>query len=293
MLWVAEDCGKRLVVIWERNQSLNCSFEDLFVKPASFDLLEIKHSWFWPSKHIHSFPEVLPKSLHQRLMVGLLKSRLGVNTTFFFDELAGKLKPLRPVTPAKYKNVSAFDEHVYPIFQPVTEKLKQEEASYISTCWRMVGGPNYSALFEPTHEIACEVRGIAQQFNQETFGIHVRGTDAETARRFSSVRAFENRIQHVIDQNPRASFYLASDEHEIKQRLIDKFPSRIFFLEQASYGRNASENIKNALVDLLCLSETRAIHGAYFSTFSQVAADWKGIEESTLFREDLTVETKP
>lgn len=103
MLWVAEDCGKRLVVIWERNQSLNCSFEDLFVKPASFDLLEIKHSWFWPSKHIHSFPEVLPKSLHQRLMVGLLKSRLGVNTTFSSTNLPENSSPFVPLRPLNIK----------------------------------------------------------------------------------------------------------------------------------------------------------------------------------------------
>ena len=114
--------------------------------------------------------------------------------------------------------------------------------------------------------------------------MHIRGTDSPWAKLYSSVSAFENHIDETILNHPDASFFLATDEPAIKDRLFKEYGSRMLFLDQASYDRNSSGNIQNALVDVLCLAATREVFGTYFSTFSRLAADWNGIEETTVFK---------
>jgi len=280
---VANESRKRLVVIWEKNASLNCAYNELFQSSPAFDLIETKSFRGWSFPY---YPDRSPTSLAKRTLFRLTRSRLGLNSSCFYDQLVDKLDALRPVTPEKYRNLDEFDEHTYDVFSSVAEQLKENTTSYLSACWRIVDKPGYHETFKPVTAIATKVEQITQRFTDQTFGVHIRGTDAETSKRYSSVAAFHREIEETIAAVPDATFFLASDEPAIKQRLIDKYPARMFFLNQTSYGRNSPKNIHNALVDLLCLASTRTVFGSYFSTFSQLAAHWNGIEESTVFNEN-------
>lgn len=77
--------------------------------------------------------------------------------------------------------------------------------------------------------------------------------------------------------------FLSSDSKENIIRLSKLFPNNIFYHESPSYDRNDNEAIKNAVIDLFCLSKTNKIYGSYCSSFSEVAAEMGQIEYNAVF----------
>jgi hypothetical protein len=286
LLSIAADSNKRLVVVWEKNNSLNCAYNDLFQPTNQFDLIETQQPFGGVFRY---FPSTRPGGFLKRTLFGITKLKIGADSTTFFDDLSNKLEPLRPTTPDKYRNVSEFDSHTFDVFSPIVSELKQRTNPFLSTCWRMIDGPTYGENFQPATEIADEVARLTEPFTDSTYGIHIRGTDAVTAKQYSSLQAFEDQMQQIVDDDSNASFFLATDEPTVKEKLIGRYGSKIFFFDQPDYARDSPENIKNAFVDLLCLSKTQEVFGSYFSTFSQLAAQWNGIKETTIFRDGIAV----
>ncbi len=286
LLTFVEDRNQRLVVIWEKNTSLNCSYSDLFELNDSFELIETRPKF--RGLDIPFYPSVRPVRFHHRALFEFTRIKFGLlpEHTIFFDDIAKKLQLLSPITPEKFGGHRRFESLSYPLLEEFSARLQSDSPVYLSTCWRITGSPSYSRNFKPSPEIAKQVSHITGRFTEYTCGIHIRGTDAVAAKRYSSVSAFDRQMESTINTNPEATFFLACDEPDIKQSLIDKYPSHIFFLDQQTYDRSSPKNIENALVDLLCLASTQRVFGSYFSTFSQLAADWHGVEEFTVFSED-------
>lgn len=280
-LTLAKEVEKSLVVVWEKNSELNCSWDDLFQHHAEFELIETKAVYGWS---LPFFPNRIPTSFLGRKLYDRTRSNYGFENEIFFDDLAERLKELQPVTPEKYPYVAQFDSKAYGQFAEFKTGLTSPSSNYVATCWRINEGPRYGERFHPTDSIDSQVKAIVDSFNEFTFGVHIRGTDAEIAKKHSNVDAFRNRIDAIISDHAEARFFLATDEPAIKEDLIQRYGDRILFFEQAGYSRSSSENIRNALIDLLCLSRTREVLGSYFSTFSNMAAQWHGIAETTIFK---------
>jgi hypothetical protein len=53
--------------------------------------------------------------------------------------------------------------------------------------------------------------------------------------------------------------------------LLKKFGHDRIIFHKKVFGRSVTKGVKDAVVDLFCLSRTSKILGSYFSSFSQIA----------------------
>jgi hypothetical protein len=74
-----------------------------------------------------------------------------------------------------------------------------------------------------------------------------------------------------IEVNPLCKFYLASDDYQIKEIFLEKFPNRIIS-PKWELSRNTVKGMKNAVTELYCLSRTKKIIGCTNSTYSNTAS---------------------
>jgi len=84
-------------------------------------------------------------------------------------------------------------------------------------------------------------------------------------------------MQKELSMNPSTMFYLATDDLSEEANLRRVFPDRIISNETRDLSRDSVNGVKDALLDLMCLSKTDKIIGSYFSSFTDIAADINGI----------------
>ncbi|MEM6468419.1 MAG: hypothetical protein AAF802_02535 [Planctomycetota bacterium] len=285
---LATQSERELIVIWELNHDLNCNYRSLFLDP-DFTLLQQKRLRRW------DFPSLVSKTTRNPLWDRAFKRRLqaiapGDWSVRLLNEFSEDLETLRPVTPERYANVTTYDKSVYRAFQRYADQLHElDESIYWCTCWRMSDEQNYRAMFPVQPDIQCRVDSVTEKFHEPVIGTHIRGTDCRTSKDHSGTEGFFQVVEEHLASNPTGTVFLATDEPSIKDQMIRRFGSQIVYFEQENYARSNARNIENALVDLLCLAKTKNIYGSYFSTFSQVAADWFGGTETTVMRNSASI----
>ena len=84
VLQIAADSGKRVVVIWEKNAELNCSYSELFERSELFDLVETRA---FRKFALPFFPKSQPKSFFGKQLFKRTRSKYGLQDSFFFNEL--------------------------------------------------------------------------------------------------------------------------------------------------------------------------------------------------------------
>lgn len=133
-------------------------------------------------------------------------------------------------------------------------------------------------LIKPTKEIQNRVGDIMSPYmDKRLIGIHIRRTDHVEAIAHSSL---ENFIAIMKRESSAASnedkkevyFYLATDDSEIEKQLHKEFKCIPHINFATKKSRNTSEGMKDAYVDMLCLSRCEKIYGSFESTFSKMAA---------------------
>ena len=149
---------------------------------------------------------------------------------------------------------------------------------YIETCQWFYTRSERFKYFEPNPEIAEQVHLITHNFDEHTVGVHVRRKDHSLSIKSSPLSEFKKIMQLEIDRNKNTMFFLSTDSKEVENELIDEFKDRILTLRKKEFSRNSAKGIKDAFVDMLCLSDTNKIIGSYHSTFSHVASLINSIE---------------
>ncbi|MDO4262320.1 MAG: hypothetical protein Q4C82_09590 [Eubacteriales bacterium] len=132
-------------------------------------------------------------------------------------------------------------------------------------------------LFVPTEKLQTRVDRMTARFGPSCVGVHIRRTDNRPAMDKSSTDAFLRAMEAELLADPDTVFYLATDDKGEEARLRQAFPGRILSNETRCLRRDSVEGMHDALLDLYCLSATRKIIGSYFSSFTDIAADMRGI----------------
>lgn len=122
----------------------------------------------------------------------------------------------------------------------------------------------------PAKEIRDRVDEIMGPYmDRRIIGIHVRRTDHELSIDYSPIEGFEKLMDEYKDE---ACFYFASDDKE----LVDSFSKKYNVIPHITFSdtisRNSKEGMKDAFVEMLCLSKCEKIFGSYESTYPRVAA---------------------
>jgi hypothetical protein len=131
--------------------------------------------------------------------------------------------------------------------------------------------------FVPCKTILDKVNKITGSFNEYTIGIHIRRTDNTRSISESPTELFVSRMAKALEINPETNFFVSTDSVEEEKKLRKEFGSKIISTTK-KLERYNPDAIKDALVDLLCLSRTSGIFGSFWSSFSEVASAIGGNE---------------
>jgi len=142
---------------------------------------------------------------------------------------------------------------------------------FVAKCYSL------TALFVPTLEIQEQINELKSHYSEHVFGIHIRRTDNTWSIQKNEIDDYLRFMDQKIETCPDATFYLASDSMEVKQLMIDRYGDRIVY-HKAILERTSVQGMKDAVVDLWCLSLTKEIIGSYHSSYSDIAAELGAIE---------------
>lgn len=134
-------------------------------------------------------------------------------------------------------------------------------------------------MIKPAEDIERRVNETMNKYTgKEVIGIHIRRTDNRNAIENSPLESFVLCMKKLQDVNPNIIFYVATDDEEVEKNIKQRFPviKHNYFYEGKS--RKTERGMKDAYVDMLCLSRCKIIYGSYGSSFSQLASLIGGIE---------------
>jgi len=146
---------------------------------------------------------------------------------------------------------------------------------------------NLDILFDGDYTVLKPKMSVIKALNNvncdhNTIGLHIRRTDNANAVKYSPTSLFYAKVEEELKVNPQMKFYLATDDPNEEKTFIDRFGESIIIYQKHSLDRNNPIAIKDALVDLYNLSHCSKIFGSYWSSFSDTAALWSGIEKIEL-----------
>jgi hypothetical protein len=98
-----------------------------------------------------------------------------------------------------------------------------------------------------------------------TIGIHIRRGDHVGATKANPTNRFVSAMRERDN-----TFFLATDDHDLKLRLRQEFGARII-TQDIDYSRDSLGGIESAVVDMFCLAKCSEIWGSKGSSFSEVA----------------------
>lgn len=150
------------------------------------------------------------------------------------------------------------------------------DSVYIFTWEQFYPTENYR-LFRPTSEIQERIDAVAAGFAPHMVGVHIRRTDNVSAIGKSGTQAFIQAMEQEIALDPEVKFFLATDEMKEEQILREHFGDRIISNENRVLDRNSVAGMHDAMIDLFGLAKTDKILGSFWSSFTDVAAEMRGI----------------
>lgn len=240
---LAREGNKKLQIYWDRNLELNAQFDMLFEYPLNISIKPI------PIKY-KIWIKMIPYSSKlfglQNWYLRLFKYDFVFLDRMVKDVLHNKLNLQKEVNQAKKTFICSC-----------------EEVNYCDIS-------DYQ-VFKPVATIREKIDKLALRFNTSTIGIHIRSTDHITSLKKSPFYLFENKIDEEIRINPEANFFLATDNEEYQNRLVQKFGNDKILFHTKEFRRDTTKGITDAVVDMFCLSRTSKIYGSYYSSFSYVA----------------------
>jgi hypothetical protein len=240
---LADESGKNLLVYWESDNGLRAEFKDLF----------------------KSFKGVEVQKIPLRYKLWLLMARYS-SKIFGLDNLYLRLFNFGFIFRDSMATL------VWHNKINIQKEVNKAEKVFICSCQEI----NYFNLddyhfFKPQPYIQKKIDQITANFKQEVIGIHIRSTDNTESIKNSPFELFIKKIEEELKSNPFVSFFLATDNENYQNLVLEKFGRDKIIFQAKEFRRDATDGIIDAVVDLYCLSKTSKIYGSYFSSFSTVA----------------------
>ena len=248
---MARTFNKRLKVFWPIDNSLNCSYNDLFLSNKNFKIVSNNLAACFMRKYKSKYYLL-------RKISSLYFSLFNYDYLLFDNEFKDKVwKP--------------------PLYLLTKESIpKNFKNAYINTCNEFfVSTVEPSDIFIPNDYVAQLINKTLSNMNSETIGLHIRQTDHVDALRETPKEKFIKVIFDEIAVSPEATFFIATDSKTVKKRIIEIFGADKIIIFDGELNRISKNGMISALVDLYCLSNCRKIYGSYASSYSILASRLK------------------
>lgn len=238
-VYIAKKLGCPISVYWNENRECFADFSDLF-KPVLVDDVSVK-----PYSR-SDFYLALDRKRNFYIP--------GIIRNFIFDKQIVDSKCMDD------SEIEKLQGHIYII-----------SGGFVSNCYSL------KELFVPTIEIQEQINRLRSQYSENVFGIHIRRTDNKRSIQKNEIDDYLRFMDQKIETCPDVKFYLATDSMDVKRLMINRYGDMIVF-HKAMLERTSVQGMKDAVVDLWCLSLTKEIIGSYYSSYSDTAAELGDIE---------------
>lgn len=244
-LLLAKNYNHDLRIIWERNYELNCRFWKIFSEELGFNVTE---------KYVSRLKAKFSKKIPGMMKRSGIKFPFGYDIVLVDDEIE-KIK--------KISNDFSF--------------CRDADKIYIHSCHYFFVDKSSFKWFKPSENITKQADRYISGFSDNTIGVHIRRGDNITSIKYSRLSEFIRLMRIETERNENCQFFLATDSPIEEEKLKKEFGKRII-THKKILNRNSEQGIIDAIVDLWCLASTNKIIGSHYSSFSEVAAQLKGIE---------------
>lgn len=239
---LAQRLNRIVTIIWTRDPSLNIAFNEIFSTPLHLNIKVIECSL---------------SSIKYKIIYHFLNN---ISRYTILDDTW------------IYKNARGLPFETW-------EHLVRSKRLFIISSSDILFDGDYS-IFTANPQLLKSYNTVKCDSN--TIGIHIRRTDNAMAIKHSPTYLFIQKLEEELSVNPNSKFYLATDDPIEEKIFTDKFGDKIIIYQKHSLDRNDPIAIKDALIDLYNLSCCKKIYASYWSSFSDVAAYWGGIEKKVL-----------
>ncbi|MGI4886664.1 MAG: hypothetical protein ACRYFR_17045 [Janthinobacterium lividum] len=242
-LELAQSANKKMKIIWQNNPELNCPFYDLFEPLPG---IEVTNKYL----HLNVLKTSNRTEASQQFLAKLINKAVGFD--YCIKEIDGDLLRIN----GKYD--------IYKI-------TSDNKNVYIKTCGDFLYNDSFLKKFKPVAALQQRIEARVNDFTSYTIGLHIRRTDNVDAIANSPLELFVQRIKTQLSKNPDTSFYLSTDDLETEKYLKSVFGPKLLIYTK-DFARDSEQGIKDAVVDLFCLSRTNEIWGSFNSSFSNIAS---------------------
>ena len=125
---------------------------------------------------------------------------------------------------------------------------------------------NVLRSFKPRQKIVDRMISIPQN----TVGVHIRRTDNKLATAESTNENFMTIMDELVAEFNDITFFLATDDPETKELFVSRYDRVLTY--DVEYSRRDAQGVKDALLELMTLAQTRVVLGSTNSSFSTMAA---------------------
>lgn len=242
-LYFAKQYQTKLHILWLRENCCNADFTDIFEIPDDVVIHTI-YNLGYKNKYVF-------KTIASKIYMMWLKRRLS-----YYD--AGMTR--------RYYDANGEDG--------MDRLIADNESLCLMSSGPFCTGEKLSTVRNaliPTKEIQSLVDKIMSPYAAMTvYGIHIRRTDHVNAIEHSPLELFTNICDELSGEN--VIFYVATDDAKTMELLCSKYKVIPHITYCDRVNRNSAEGIKDAYVDMLCLSRCKTIYGSFESTFSVMAS---------------------
>lgn len=151
--------------------------------------------------------------------------------------------------------------------------------AFVQACNRFFGAERPLYKFIPVQSL----QSIVDSYEVDNVvGVHIRRTDNRISAAHSPLQGFVELMSREVDLDRGVRFFVSTDEPKVEAEVRMAFPNRIITHTKTSLDRNDPQAIRDAVIDLYCLSNCRKLIGSYWSSFTEVAHLINGIDLVTV-----------
>lgn len=159
--------------------------------------------------------------------------------------------------------------------QATAARLRGREV-FVHTNSRLAFQAGMFDVFRPKGEAAARLQPLLNRLRRSV-GVHVRRTDNTRAAAISTLARFIELMRAEQTADAGSEFFVATDEPQVLAELQQHFGPAVWAYPKRAYARSEPTAIVDALVDLQALAHSRKLIGSHWSSFTDTAAEWRGI----------------
>lgn len=229
---IAKNTGRKVLIYWPKNVYCNCRFNDLFSNKI--------------------------EEISREAIIKIIKNR----EHHYCSDKSKELKDKKFLIIDNSSFIGFSDKNIHLKYKKIPVKILEDILASLRE-------------LNIKKDILKEVSRFSKRFNNNTIGVHIRKGDFIWLKsgigKVSDEDCYIEEIKKEIQINPKSNFFLATEDPQTEKKFKAIFNNKISAYPKKKYKREDEGSVQEAFIELLLLSKTKKILGAFGSTFTELS----------------------